>query len=131
MRILPANHESKVDWARASSHLDERGFVLVPGVLTKTICVEIADYYIDDHRFRSRIEMARHSFGQGEYKYFNYPLPDAIQQGATSMLAGLAALIVILWLLGFFVVHVGGGLIHILLVVAVIVLVLHFVRGRA
>jgi hypothetical protein len=47
------------------------------------------------------------------------------------MLAGLAALIVILWLLGFFVVHVGGGLIHILLVVAVIVLILHFVRGRA
>jgi hypothetical protein len=47
------------------------------------------------------------------------------------MLAGLAALIVILWLLGFLVLHVGGGLIHILLVVAIIVLVLHFVRGRA
>ena len=47
------------------------------------------------------------------------------------MLAGLAALLVILWLLGFLVFHVGGGLIHILLVVAVIVLVLHFVRGRA
>jgi len=47
------------------------------------------------------------------------------------MLAGLAALIIILWLLGFLVFHVAGGLIHILLVVAVIVLVLHFVRGRA
>ena len=47
------------------------------------------------------------------------------------MLAGLAALLVILWLLGFLVIHVGGGLIHILLVVAVIVLILHFVRGRA
>jgi hypothetical protein len=47
------------------------------------------------------------------------------------MLAGLAALIVILWLLGFLVFHVAGGLIHILLVVAVIVLILHFVRGRA
>jgi hypothetical protein len=47
------------------------------------------------------------------------------------MLAGLAALIVILWLLGFLVFHVAGGLIHILLVVAIIVLVLHFVRGRA
>ena len=92
MRILAANHESKVDWARASSHLDERGFVLVPGVLTKTICVEIADYYIDDHRFRSRIEMARHSFGQGEYKYFKYPLPDAIQQLRTSLYPQLAPL---------------------------------------
>ena len=47
------------------------------------------------------------------------------------MLAGLAALLLVLWLLGFLVVHIGGGLIHILLVVAVIVLVLHFVRGRA
>jgi hypothetical protein len=47
------------------------------------------------------------------------------------MLAGLAALLVILWLLGFLVIHIGGALIHILLVVAVIVLVLHFVRGRA
>ena len=47
------------------------------------------------------------------------------------MLAGLAALLVILWLLGFLAFHVAGGLIHILLIVAVIVLVLHFVRGRA
>jgi len=47
------------------------------------------------------------------------------------MLAGLAALLVILWLLGFLAFHVAGGLIHILLVVAVIVLILHFVRGRA
>lgn len=47
------------------------------------------------------------------------------------MLAGLAALLVILWLLGFFAFHVAGNLIHILIVVAVIVFVLHFVRGRA
>jgi hypothetical protein len=47
------------------------------------------------------------------------------------MLIGLAALLVILWLLGFLAFHVAGGLIHILLVVAVIVIVLHFVRGRA
>jgi hypothetical protein len=47
------------------------------------------------------------------------------------MLAALAALLVILWLLGFLAFHVAGGLIHILLVIAVIVLILHFVRGRA
>ena len=46
------------------------------------------------------------------------------------MLLGLAALLVILWLLGFLAFHVAGGLVHILLVVAVIVLILHFVRGR-
>lgn len=47
------------------------------------------------------------------------------------MLAAIAAILVILWLLGFFAFHVAGGLIHILIVVAVIVLILHFVRGRA
>ncbi len=47
------------------------------------------------------------------------------------MLGLIAAVLVVLWLLGFFAFHVAGGLIHILLVVAVIMLVLHFVRGRA
>jgi hypothetical protein len=47
------------------------------------------------------------------------------------MLLGLAALLVILWLLGFLAFHVTSGLIHILLVVAVIVVILNFVRGRA
>jgi hypothetical protein len=47
------------------------------------------------------------------------------------MLGLIAALLVVLWLLGFLAFHVAGGLIHILLVVAVIMIVLHFIRGRA
>ena len=47
------------------------------------------------------------------------------------MLMTIAIVILILWLLGAFAFHVGGGLIHILLVVGLIVLVLHFVRGRS
>src|ERR1700752_4006955 len=92
MRIQAAKHEPKIDWARVNCDLDERGFVLVPGVLSKTICAEIADYYVDDHRFRSRIEMARYSFGQGEYKYFNYPLPEIVQQLRASIYPQLAPL---------------------------------------
>ncbi len=46
------------------------------------------------------------------------------------MLATIAIVILVLWLLGAFAFHVGGGLIHILLIVGLIVLVLHFVRGR-
>jgi hypothetical protein len=46
------------------------------------------------------------------------------------MLAIIAVILLVLWLLGAFVVPVGGALIHILLVIAVIVLILHFVRGR-
>ncbi len=46
------------------------------------------------------------------------------------MLATIAIILIVLWLLGFFVVHVGGALIHILLLIGIIVLVLHFIRGR-
>jgi hypothetical protein len=69
-----------MNWELSRSQLDERGFVSIPGVLTKNVCNEIAGYYAEDHRFRSRIEMARYSFGQGEYKYFTYPLPEIVQQ---------------------------------------------------
>jgi hypothetical protein len=46
------------------------------------------------------------------------------------MLATIAAVLLVLWLLGFFAFHVTSGLIHIVLVVALIVFVLHFLRGR-
>jgi hypothetical protein len=47
-----------------------------------------------------------------------------------SLLWGLLVLLVVLWLLGFLVVHVGGSLIHLLLVVAVVVLIINLVTGR-
>jgi hypothetical protein len=46
------------------------------------------------------------------------------------MLLTIAAILVILWLLGFLAFHVAGGLIHILLIIAVIVIIVHFIRGR-
>ncbi|HEX7656884.1 MAG: lmo0937 family membrane protein [Sphingomonas sp.] len=46
------------------------------------------------------------------------------------MLLTLAAILVVLWLLGFLAFHVAGGLIHLLLVIAVIVVIVHFIRGR-
>jgi len=46
------------------------------------------------------------------------------------MLATIAIILIVLWLLGAFAFHIGGGLIHILLVIGLIVLVLHFIRGR-
>lgn len=47
-----------------------------------------------------------------------------------SMLLAIAAILLVLWLLGFLVIHIGGAFIHILIVIAVIVVILHFVRGR-
>ncbi len=65
-------------WQTARSQLDERGFALIRGALAKETCAEIAGYYADDGRFRSRIDMARYNFGRGEYKYFAYPLPEIV-----------------------------------------------------
>jgi len=80
MNLAEAFDEQAIDWDQARSHLDERGFVAIPGVLSRKICEEIAAYYADDRRFRSRIEMSRYAFGQGEYKYFDYPLPRIVEQ---------------------------------------------------
>lgn len=77
--------EQEIDWERVRSHLDERGFAVIPGVLMEGTCDEIAALYADDHRFRTRIEMSRYSFGQGEYKYFDFPLPPLIQRIRSSI----------------------------------------------
>ena len=81
-----------IDWERACAGLDERGFALLPRMLVSGICQDIVRYYDDDHRFRSRIEMSRYSFGQGEYKYFDYPLPAIVQQLRSSIYPHLVPL---------------------------------------
>ena len=92
MRGSASIREPAIDWQWACARLDERGFALLPGVLAKTICQKIAAYYAEEHRFRARVEMARYAFGQGEYKYFSYPLPGIVQQLRSSIYPHLAAL---------------------------------------
>lgn len=63
------------DWTRAVADLDAHGNAILPTLLTPAQCTGLADAYDHDDRYRSRIVMARHGFGRGEYKYFRYPLP--------------------------------------------------------
>ncbi len=81
-----------IDWKAFQSQLDERGFAVMPGVLTAKTCEEITALYSHDQLFRARIEMSRYSFGQGEYKYFKYPLPLLIQQIREALYPHLAPL---------------------------------------
>jgi hypothetical protein len=67
-------------WEDVRAQLDERGYALIRSALEQQECEELAGYYDEDRRFRSRIDMARYKFGQGEYKYFGYPLPDLVQK---------------------------------------------------
>ena len=55
--------------------LAERGYALIPRFLSTTTCLRVRDGYDDDTKFRSTVIMQRHGFGQGEYRYFGYPLP--------------------------------------------------------
>jgi hypothetical protein len=72
--------ENRVDalaWPELSTQLDARGFAVTAPVLTASECAELAELF-DGGRFRSTIDMARHRFGDGRYRYFDHPLPEAI-----------------------------------------------------
>ena len=63
--------------AAIAAGLADRGFHLIPGLLDRIACEDLAGGY-DSDLFRSTIAMARHGFGRGEYKYYRYPLPEPI-----------------------------------------------------
>jgi hypothetical protein len=67
-----------LDWRRIASELDEHGCALTGSLLSAETCAQLVEGYEDDARFRSKIVMARHGFGQGEYKYFSAPLPQTV-----------------------------------------------------
>jgi uncharacterized protein len=69
-----------IDGDSIAAELDARGASLLPRLLTAQECATLAALYDDDGRFRSRVVMARHGFGRGEYKYFADPLPPLVAQ---------------------------------------------------
>jgi hypothetical protein len=74
-------HKERVDssdWNRITDELNEYGAALLPQLLSSPECARIARLYGDDSRFRSTIQMGRHRFGEGEYRYFEAPYPEPI-----------------------------------------------------
>lgn len=67
-----------LNWARVAQDLDARGSAILEGLLAPDESQALAALYPVDAIFRTRVVMARHGFGRGEYKYFSYPLPDII-----------------------------------------------------
>ena len=68
----------RVDWAQVARGLDERGWATTPPLLSAAECGELIRLYPEERRFRSRVDMARFRFGEGEYKYFANPLPAVV-----------------------------------------------------
>src|SRR5690348_3216729 len=73
-----ADRIAALDWRRIGAALDEEGCAATGPLLTAEECAALIALYDEEARFRSRIVMARHGFGSGEYKYFCYPLPDVV-----------------------------------------------------
>ena len=83
---------SAIDWERVGFELDEFGCATLPALLTGDECAAYAASYASDGLFRSRVVMERHGFGRGEYKYFDYPLPDHLAALRTELYPPLAAI---------------------------------------
>jgi hypothetical protein len=69
-----------VDWEAVAADLDAQGFARIEALLPPSDCAALASLYADGGRFRSRVVMARHGFGRGEYQYFAHPLPALVAQ---------------------------------------------------
>jgi hypothetical protein len=79
--VEPQGIEARVeaiDWRGIAAELDSQGWAVFPKLLAPGECREIAGLYDGGGQFRSKVVMARHGFGRGEYKYFAYPLPDMV-----------------------------------------------------
>jgi uncharacterized protein len=74
-----------IDWDRVGRNLDESGNAVLPTLLSSDECDALAALYHTDEPFRTRIVMARHGFGRGEYKYFDYPLPEPVASLRTAL----------------------------------------------
>jgi hypothetical protein len=74
------NRVDALDWTALTEEVDGAGSAQTAPVLTPEECREIAALYDDVGRFRSTVDMARHRFGSGQYRYFDHPLPSVVAE---------------------------------------------------
>lgn len=80
----------ELDWEALEAQLDELGYAVTTPLLAAEECADLAGLF-DSGRFRSTIDMGRHRFGDGRYRYFDHPLPELIAALRTSFYPHLAA----------------------------------------
>jgi hypothetical protein len=73
-----ADRVDAVDWAGVTVSLDDLGCALTGPLLTPSEAAELSAVYDDDTRFRSTVDLSRHRFGEGQYRYFEPPFPEAV-----------------------------------------------------
>jgi hypothetical protein len=81
-----------LEWQAIAAELDAHGCATIGSLLTREQCASLAALYSRDDMFRSRVVMARHGLGRGEYKYLAYPLPDIVATLRATLYPPLAAI---------------------------------------
>ncbi len=81
-----------IDWKQILQDLDAQGSAVIERLISPDECEALAALYAIDECFRSTVVMARHGFGRGEYKYFNYPLPELIGRLRAALYPHLATI---------------------------------------
>lgn len=92
MSTAIADRINDLDWRRVGQDLDAQGSAVLKSLLSPEECQSLAALYSNDGLFRSRVDMSRHGFGRGEYKYFSYPLPDLVAGLRTALYPRLVAI---------------------------------------
>jgi len=86
---LVSGRLAAIDWERVTANLDADGHSLLPALVSPQECAALVAGYEIDGQFRSRVVMARHGFGRGEYKYFAHPLPGLVASLRTALYSQL------------------------------------------
>jgi len=82
----------RIDVSALEGELEAQGWSVLRDLLTTTECDDVACLYVQEPGFRSRVVMAQHGFGKGEYRYFSYPLPPLVQGLRTTLYPRLVPL---------------------------------------
>src|SRR4029077_20057940 len=85
-----ADRVAALDWTRIGGELDAHGCATTGALLSPDECAALSSRYDEDGLYRSRVIMARHGFGRGEYKYFAYPLTDIVASMRAALYPPLA-----------------------------------------
>lgn len=81
---------ASLNWESITESMHESGFAIIPNMLSSEQCETLKSDYSNPSLYRKTVVMERYRFGLGEYKYYNYPLPDLIQTIRTSFYPKLA-----------------------------------------
>lgn len=85
-----SNRLAAYDWNAAGQDLNQRGYTLLRKLLPAGVCKALSATFDEDNLFRNHIVMHQHGYGQGEYRYFCYPLPELVADLRASLYQRLA-----------------------------------------